>query len=716
MQLGAKRLKKIFTFLCVWLLAAVSFCQTAGATLSYDSYVYTYWGEARQSPFAFLPAKSLRIADDKGLGLNGALDIVTGPNGNIYIADTGNNRIVILDENLSYRTQITTFSSKDNQADTFKMPSGVFVTDQGDLYVADTENSRIVVFNPELKCKQIFSAPVSKLFADDFIYKPTSVAVDHYGRIYVISLNNLLGVISLTETGEFDGFIGVQKVVANPLDLLWRKFMTEEQIARTRQFIPTEFSNLTVDQESFLFATIESIPSNSLYAEISARSSSSDYSPIKKLSPSGIDVLTRNGFFPPVGDIDVSLGDNGEYVTSLIGDVAVCDNGVYSLLDKRCNRIFSYDEDGNLLYAFGGTGIDVGQFQSLISIVYQGKNILCLDKATGAVTQFIPTEYGEKINQALERYRLKDFDGSNDIWAELADYNNNLDIAYVGLGKSSYRAGDYGAAMEYFKEANDIKNYSKAFSEQRNQWVRKYFPLLLIGMIAIVFLIYLLFKKSKEYNQKVDFIPGKKTMRQKLMYSFYILFHPFDGFYEIKHRGRGDVGSATVLLMMATASYVVYKRYSGYIFNYQTVHDFNFLYTCLTVIIPVFVWTVANWSLTCLSDGEGSLSNIYVSTCYSLTPLILFLLPLTLFSNVMLMEEAVFYNFISGFAFVYTLALIFASNMIIHHFTLPKNIITLLLSVVAMVVIAFLCVLFGVLLQKMASFVVALFTEISFRL
>ena len=117
-----------------------------------------------------------------------------------------------------------------------------------------------------------------------------------------------------------------------------------------------------------------------------------------------------------------------------------------------------------------------------------------------------------------------------------------------------------------------------------------------------------------------------------------------------------------------------------------------------------------------MSDGEGSLSNIYVSTCYSLTPLILFLLPLTLFSNVMLMEEAVFYNFISGFAFVYTLALIFASNMIIHHFTLPKNIITLLLSVVAMVVIAFLCVLFGVLLQKMVSFVVALFTEISFRL
>ncbi len=714
--MGAKRLKKFLIRLCVCFMVALSFCQTVGATPSYDSYVYTYWGEARKSPYAFSPKQSLRISDDKGQGLNGATDIVDGPNGELYIADTGNNRIVILNRDLSYKTQIITFASKENPADTFHSPNGVFVTEQGDLYVADTENARLVVFDSNLQCKTIFSAPESKLFEDDFVYKPTAVAVDRYGRIYVISLNNLLGVIALTETGEFDGFIGVQKVVANPLDLLWRNFMTEEQIARTKQFIPTEFSNLAVDQDSFLFATIESIPGSSLQAEISARSSRSDYSPIKKLSPSGVDVLTRNGFFPPVGDVDISIGDSGGYLTSLIGDVAVCDNGIYSLLDKRRNRIFSYDEDGNLLYAFGGTGLDAGRFQMLISIVYQGEDLVCLDKATGAVTRYVPTEYGAKINQAIQRYRDKDFDGANEVWAELASYNNNLDIAYIGLGKSYYRSGEYSLAMDCFKEANDIKNYSKAFSELRNDWIRKFFPFLIIGALALVFLIYLIFKKSKEYNQKVDFIPGKKTMCQKLMYAFYILFHPFDGFYEIKHRGRGDLSSATVILGLATLSYVVFNRYSGYIFNFQTVHDFNFTYSCLTVILPVLVWTVSNWSLTCLTDGEGSLKNIYITTCYSLTPLVLLLLPMTLLSNVMLLDEGVFYHFVFGFALAYALGLIFVSNMVIHHFTLPKNVVTLLLSCVAMVIIAFLCVLFGVLLQKMSSFIVAIFTEISFRI
>lgn len=713
--MGAKRLKKLISLLCVCLMLTAVFCQTVMAAPSYDSYVYTYWGEARRSPHAFSPAKAPRIRDDQGLGLSGASDLATGPDGSVYIADTGNNRIVILDSALNYKAQIATFASRDNSQDRFNVPTGIFVTEQGDLYVADTENARLVVFDKQLQCKTIYNTPQSKLFPDDFIYKPTSVAVDRYGRIYVISLNNLLGVIALTESGEFDGFIGVQKVVASPLDLFWRNFMTEEQIARTRQFIPTEFSNLTVDAESFLYATIESIPANSLYAEISARSASSDFSPIKKLSPSGIDVLTRNGFFPPVGDVDVEVGDTGEYTTSLIGDAAVCENGVYSLLDKRRNRIFSYDEDGNLLYAFGGTGIDAGQFQALISIAYQGNNLLCLDKATGAVTQFVPTEYGEKINEAIRLYQEKDFDGSNDIWAELADYNNNLDIAYVGLGKGHYRDGDYAAAMKCFKEGNDLKNYSKSFSELRSEAVRKFFPLILIGILALLFLVYLMFQKARQYNQKVDFISGKKSMRQKLMYSFYILFHPFDGFYEIKHRGRGDVSSATVLLGMATVSYVLFKRYSGHIFSYQSVHDFNFLYTCLTVILPVLVWSVANWSLTCLTDGEGSLKNIYVTTCYSLTPLILILLPLTLFSNIMVLDEAVFYHFLSGFALTYALGLVFVSNLVIHHFTLPKNILTLLLSVLAMIIIAFLCVLFGVLLQKMVSFVVSLFTEISFR-
>ena len=62
---------------------------------------------------------------------------------------------------------------------------------------------------------------------------------------------------------------------------------------------------------------------------------------MKKINPLGGDVLVRNGYAAPVGDIEFGLDENGNEAISIIADVAVGENGMYTLLDTRENRLFT---------------------------------------------------------------------------------------------------------------------------------------------------------------------------------------------------------------------------------------------------------------------------------------------------------------------------------------------------------------------------------------
>ena len=71
------------------------------------------------------------------------------PSGEVYIADTGNNRIVVVDNSLTKFLRVIDSFERDGQTDTFKSPYGVCVSENGQLYIADTENRRIVVLEAD---------------------------------------------------------------------------------------------------------------------------------------------------------------------------------------------------------------------------------------------------------------------------------------------------------------------------------------------------------------------------------------------------------------------------------------------------------------------------------------------------------------------------------------------------------------------------------------
>jgi tetratricopeptide (TPR) repeat protein len=173
---------------------------------------------------------------------------------------------------------------------------------------------------------------------------------------------------------------------------------------------------------------------------------------------------------PPIGDVwwDNAGGVSG---SSRLIDITVLDNDIYYAIDRTRGRIFGYDDQGNLLYAFGSIGNKLGYLQFPTAIDHMDNDLIVLDSRNIGITFFTPTEYGKLINDAIMAYSVGQYELSADYWREVLRLNGNYDMAYVGIGRALLRQEKYKEAMEYFEFALDDINYSKAFQLYRKEWI-----------------------------------------------------------------------------------------------------------------------------------------------------------------------------------------------------------------------------------------------------
>ena len=680
----------------------------ASAVEPYVTYTYGTDGWPRTSPTVYTPILNV---DSSYIGLDKAMDdprdLFVDDDGNVYLVDAANNRLIVTDPNYKLAFTITDFINDQGIPDSFTNPSGVFATDTS-IYVCDTDANRIVVFNRDGSFKKILGKPTSALFGEEAIYKPVAVAVDQYDRIFVISSTTYQGVIVLTQDGEFTGFIGAQKVTYSVWDIIWRRFQTEAQRQSSASYIPTEYNNITVDDEGFIYVTSSSISARNQYAQL--RNKSARYSPVKKLNAAGKEVMNRLARFAPAGEVNVDSSS----VSRLI-DVAIGPAGTWSIIDEKRQKVYTYDQNGNLLFAFGDSGGQLGNLTNIEAVAYQGDYMLLLDKSDDLFTVYKRTEYGDILISAVENEKNRQFDKAIEYWQEILKRNSNFDLAYIGIGRSLYNSGEYTEAMEYYKAAYDTSNYSAAFQEVRKQWINDYFLLLPVGVIVLVFLWRKFSKYTKKKNRDTALKVGKKTYWEELLYVFHLIYHPFDGFWDLKHEKRGSVRAAVTILALTILTFYYNAIGRGYIVQ-PTPYYTNIFSQAVSVLLPLMLWVISNWCLTTLFEGEGSFKDVFVASCYALFPLVLTILPVTIISNVVLAGETNILTLLTNIGFIWTGLLLFFGSQTTHDYTLGKNVVMTVATIVGMAIVMFIGILFTSLVSNMVSFVTNIVVELQYRM
>ena len=701
----------------------------ASAFSSYDTYTYSIDGEPLKSPPAYQPAdtitsKKMGLTEKfGGKELKSAIDIVTDDESNVYIADKDNNRIVVLNKYYSAIAVIESYVDEYGKQQTLSAPEGLFVTDKritadgnSYIYVCDTGNSRVVIFDREYNYVKTLYKPSSEL-VKDAAYKPSSIAVDIYGRIFVVSKSCFEGVIVMSSEGDFTGFIGAQKVTYSLIEMIWRRFQTKEQRQNQASNISVSYNNITVDDAGFVYITNNNLDESKQFAAI--KSKKADFSPIKKLNAAGDEIMKRNGFFDPGGEVAVNTLNPNLGVSSII-DVAIGAENSWSILDEDRSRVFTYNQNGELLFAFGDMGDQLGNGEKFVAITYHKVDstnyLLALDNsATGyKITVYSPTDYCQTIMNALRNQNEHNYSASIKDWQAVLTRNNNFDLAYIGIGKALYNQGKYEEAMEMLASAYETSQYSKAFAETRKELLGYLLiPLLIVAIVVAVFAAKFL-GWAKKKNKATSLKVGRKTYLEELLFIFHLQFHPFDGFWDLKHEQRGSVRGGLTIMGVTIIAFFYQSIGRGYIFNPRD--NYSTIFTqILSIAVPVLLWCLGNWCLTTLFEGEGSFKDIFIATTYSLAPLPLLVIISTVLTNVLTAQEGSMINLLVTFGYIWVGFLLFFGTLVTHDYSLTKNVAIVLFTIVAMVVIMFVAILFSSLLIKMVTFVISLFTELGNR-
>ena len=745
-------MKRVTSILCLMFVAIMVLSLPIGAATPYYTYTYSIDGKDLRSPDAYYPDREVnseymgltdvtRIAEiypelsaeevaAKAIPIKTPIDLAVDEEKNVYIVDRDNSRIVALDAYYKVRFIIDTFKNKDGNMDILNAPEGVFVTSSkivggqkvsGRIFVCDTGNSRILTFDTNGNFLSEIGQPKSELIDATSVYSPTGVAVDRYDRLYVVDRNSQNGIVVMTDTGEFTGYIGAQKVDMSFWEKLMKRFRTEEQDDLATDKISTAYNNITLAGD-FIYATIK-LDDAKVQSAIQNKDKGGDSAPVKMLNAAGSELMRRNGFYPPSGEIDFFGAINAMEGTLITGpseivDVAVGPEDTWSIIDRKRSKVFTYDFDGNLLFAFGDKGDLLGNIteNSLRAIDYQGDAMLLLDSSEKAsFTVYQRTEYGDVLMRALENQNNRRHDAAIEDWTEILKRNSNFDTAYIGIGNAYARLHKYEIAVEQYKLAYDTANYSIAFSELRQEWISKYLWTLPIILFVIIFALSKFLKFANKVNKKVAVSTGKRTYGQELLFAFHLILHPFDGFWDLKHEKRGSVRAGTTILLATIAVFYYDSIGSGYVTNPQGTY--GTIFGAVTgICVPLALWIVANWCLTTLFDGEGSMKDIYIASTYSLLPLILTMIPATIASNFIVSSEVKTISLITGIGLVWMGLLMFFGTMVTHDYTVGKNIITVVATLVGMICIMFIAILFSTLLGKLVSFVTNIVTELRYRM
>ena len=427
---------------------------TASAHVKTD-YILDASGTEIRIPVSYTFRQVMQEFSSAG-SLKNAQDLFIDTQNHLYVADTGNHRVLKLD--LS-GTLLQVYTGPEDRP--MKEPNGVYVDADGDLFVADTGNRRVLHLAPDGAFVEEFGNPESDILGQDFVFEPQKVYVNKIGYLTVLKRN---AFFTMDAGGQFRGYVGATQVDFDLGRVLIRMFASETQRERIRKQQAVSYSNFVIDQDGMIYATVPG----------------ANRDQIMKISSVGTNIYPSGRYG------EKSLDADGRLQNPNFTDLAVDANGIISALDKANGKIYQYSQEGDLLAVFGGLGSVKGTFQVPVSIAVDGNGALyVLDSARNHIQVMEPTAFIRNVHQASAAYSAGRYDESRQLWEEILRMDETYILAHTGMGNAFYKEEQWEAAMTEYKLADNAAGYSNAFSAYRHMWFRSHFGWCVAGIAAL---------------------------------------------------------------------------------------------------------------------------------------------------------------------------------------------------------------------------------------
>lgn len=616
-------------------------------------------------------------------------------NGYFYILDSGNGRVVILNSDMKATATIDGVKRGDETLK-FIGAQGIAVDNEENIYIADTENYRILKFTKEGKLLMEIVRPDEALKGNDLPFRACKLQVSNNGEIYATVDGINLGIFVFGPDGVFSKFVGSTPIVTTANVLYYyalRVIMTPEQIRNRMQNTPLKVHNFCIDDERFVYTVSQN------------DSTISQSGMVRYLNYNGSNVLDSSIIYG-----DVKPGEDWNVKTAFTA-VETDNNGNIFLLDQGRNKVFYYSERGKIMTVFGSSGEQTGTFEKPIDILYEGGSLYVLDKGRNAIFKFVPTEYMKALIKASNSLKDRNLENSLTLWKKVQSLNSNSLYSYYGMGLAYQLDGDYLSAMECFKMADDKENYSEAFSEYRNQLLKKYggfIVAVIVVLVAIIILAIVLIKKKKVKSESDG---AYSSLENKWLLPVYCLRHPVDGFEQFKTRNLDFTPLALVIVLIWMVVEIIKSYLTAYIYNSVDVNTYNPLSTLLSTVGLFLIFVVSNWCIASFIEGKGTAAHIFCMTAYSLIPYIVAEFICIPLSYMLTADEAIFITIIKAIGIIWSAVVIYLGTYAIHQFSAGKTFGSLLLTAVGMVIILFILIMIYTLLQQAFGFVYSLYIE-----
>lgn len=202
----------------------------------------------------------------------------------------------------------------------------------------------------------------------------------------------------------------------------------------------------------------------------------------------------------------------------------------------------------------------------------------------------------------------------------------------------------------------------------------------------------------------------------KCKYLSYVIFHPLEGFDEMRHNKGGSFPLSMLLFCLFFLSVAFRQRYIGKQFAFidETKMSLQTVFlSCAGLMLAV---VCSNWAISVLLDGKARLKDIWIILNYSLLPYTVFGYLYIIISNIAISEEGALLNIVLYIGIIWSTVLVFRSLMSFQEFTFSKTFGSLVLTAIGVIIILFLAVLIYSLFQQLFGTLSTVFYEITFRL